>query len=310
MSALTEALGYVECLGWMIFPVRFGTKRSHKSARFSGGRPWGMSGDPMEIERDFRRWPDAGVGIPTGEVNRIFVLEADTVEGHGVDGLASLKALEARHGLLPETLMAQSPSGSIHRYFNWPGKEIKNSAGKLARGVDVKGSAGMVIAPPTRTPKGSYRWLNDLPIVDAPPWVIERALRRRPSGLLEALDRGRWSAPKANRKPVTDAQLRDLMEAIPNDDATDWEEWCRIGMALFVATNGSDFGLWLFDEWSQKHYTYNPEKTLEKWEKFKASPPIAIGVGTPFYEANRAQFRAELEAWEKASRRELTASSW
>ena len=28
MSALTEALGYVECLGWMIFPVRFGTKRS------------------------------------------------------------------------------------------------------------------------------------------------------------------------------------------------------------------------------------------------------------------------------------------
>jgi hypothetical protein len=310
MSALTEALGYVECCGWMIFPVRFGTKRSHKSAHYSDGRLWGMSGDPMEIERDFRRWPDAGVGIPTGEVNRIFVLEADTVEGHGVDGLASLKALEARHGLLPETLMAQSPSGSIHRYFNWPGKEIKNSAGKLARGVDVKGSGGMVIAPPTRTPKGSYRWLNDLPIVDAPPWVIERALRRRPSGLLEALDRGRWNAPKANRKPVTDAQLRDLMETIPNDDATDWGEWCRIGMALFVATDGSGFGFWLFDEWSQKHYTYNPEKTLEKWEKFKTSPPIAIRVGTLFIEANRAQFRAEAEAWEKACRREPTTSPW
>ena len=310
MSALTEALGYVECCGWMIFPVRFGTKRSHKSARFSGGRPWGMSSDPMEIERDFRRWPDAGVGIPTGEVNRIFVLEADTVEGHGVNGLAGLEALEARHGFLPATLMAESPSGSVHRYFNWPGKEIKNSTGRLARGVDVKGDGGMVVAPPTRTPKGRYRWLNDLPIVDAPPWVIERARRRRPSGLLEAFDRGRWSAPKANRKPVTDAQLRDLMEAIPNDDATDWDEWCRIGMTVYAATNGSDFGLWLFDEWSQKHYTYNQEKTLEKWEKFKTSPPIAIGVGTLFYEANRAQFRAELEAWEKVSRREPKIAPW
>ena len=310
MSALTEALGYVECCGWMIFPVRFGTKRSHKSARFSGGRPWGMSGDPMEIERDFRRWPDAGVGIPTGEVNRIFVLEADTVEGHGVNGLAGLEALEARHGFLPATLMAESPSGSVHRYFNWPGKEIKNSTGRLARGVDVKGDGGMVVAPPTRTPKGRYRWLNDLPIVDAPPWVIERARRRRPSGLLEAFDRGRWSAPKANRKPVTDAQLRDLMEAIPNDDATDWDEWCRIGMTVYAATNGSDFGLWLFDQWSQKHDKYDPDVNLEKWEKFKTSPPIAIGVGTLFYEANRAQFRAEVEAWEKASRREPKIAPW
>ena len=34
----------------MIFPVPPGTKRSYKSVRYSGGRIWGMSGDPMEIE--------------------------------------------------------------------------------------------------------------------------------------------------------------------------------------------------------------------------------------------------------------------
>ena len=40
------------------------TERSCKAARFSGRRRrWGMSGDPMEIERDFRRWPDAGVDM-------------------------------------------------------------------------------------------------------------------------------------------------------------------------------------------------------------------------------------------------------
>jgi hypothetical protein len=311
-NSLTAALGYVVCRGWKIFPVRPGTKRSCKAARYSGGRAWGMSGDPMEIERDFRRWPDAGVGIPTGKVNRIFVVEVDTVEGHGVDGLASLKALEARHGRLPGTLMAQSPSGSIHRYFNWPGARIKNSDGKLARGVDVKGDGGMVVAPPTRTPKGAYRWLNDLPIADAPQWVIERALRRRLSDWFERGHRRQSIAQRsANRKPVKDEKLRELMATIPNNDATDWEDWNRIGMALFVATNGSCFGLELFDEWSQKHYKYDDIGTEEKWEKFRTSPPEVISVGTLFYEAERAQRQAEAEAWEKACRnRNFEASPW
>ena len=61
MSALTKALGYVECRGWRIFPVPPGTKRSYKSARYSGGRRWGMSGDPMEI--DLMRVGRVGGGI-------------------------------------------------------------------------------------------------------------------------------------------------------------------------------------------------------------------------------------------------------
>jgi hypothetical protein len=309
MTALTEALGYVECHGWAIFPVPPGTKRSYKSARYSSGRAWGMSRDPAEIEHDFWRWPKAGVGIPTGKVNGIFVVEADTVEGHGVDGLAALKMLEARHGALPETLMAESPSGSIHRYFNWPGNKIENSAGKLTRGVDVKGDGGMVVAPPTRTEKGVYRWLNHVPIADAPQWLLRRTLHK---GWLYAPNEHTTRIVRPNdRKPVTDKQLCDLMAAIPNDDATDWEEWNRIGMALHAATDGSDFGLELFDEWSQKQHKYDDANTMEKWEKFKASPPRDIGVGTLFYEAERAQFRAEAEAWKKACRnRNPKATPW
>jgi hypothetical protein len=64
MSALAAALEIaVECRGCVIFPVPPGTKRFYKSARYSGGRRWGMSGDPMKIERDFQRWPEAGVGM-------------------------------------------------------------------------------------------------------------------------------------------------------------------------------------------------------------------------------------------------------
>jgi hypothetical protein len=298
-DSLTAAQGYAFCRGWMIFPVPPGTKQSYKSARYSGGRAWGMTRHPMEIERDFRRWPDAGVGIPTGKVNGIFVVEADTVEGHGVDGLAGLKTLESRHGRLPSTLTAQSPSGSIHQYFNWPGEKIKNSDGKLAPGVDVRGDGGMVVAPPTRTEKGVYRWLNDAPIADAPPWLIKLSLRRR--HMFYSLNRRqRRAAPRPNRKPVSENQLRALVALIPNDDATDWEEWNRIGLALFAATNGSGLGFELFDEWSQKNENkYEYDCTWEKWEKFKTSPPTDIGVGTLFYEADRALSRAEAEAWER-----------
>ena len=219
-DVLTAALRYAD-RGWWVFPVPFGTKKSHKSAGRSNGRAWGATRDPMEIERDFKEWPEAGIGIPTGEVNRIFVLEADTVEGHGVDGLASLKALEARHGLLPETLMAESPSGSIHRYFGWPtgpDVHIRNSDSKLATGVDIRGSGGMVVAPPTRTAKGQYRWLNDLAVAEPPRWLIE------------LIDRGGHPrhAPNARRsakyKPIEDDVLREVMEGVPNDDRTTWED--------------------------------------------------------------------------------------
>jgi hypothetical protein len=300
-DSVTAALGYAFCRGWMIFPVPPGTKQSYKSARYSGGRAWGMTRHPMEIERDFRRWPDAGVGIPTGKVNGIFVLEVDTVEGHGVDGLKGLKALESRHGGLPLTLTAQSPSGSIHRYFNWPGDEIKNSDGKLAPGVDVRGDGGMVVAPPTRTEKGVNCWLNDSRVADAPAWLIKLTLRRRHMFYtINARQRSAGSAPRPNRKPVKDEQLRALMAAIPNDDVTDWEDWNRIGLALFAATNGSGFGFELFDEWSQKREDkYDYAYTYEKWEKFKTSPPKDISVGTLFYEADRALSRAEAEAWEQ-----------
>ena len=75
-----------------------GEKKSLKAARYSNGANWGKTRDPDEIESDFTRWPDANVGIPTGVENGIFVVEADTVAGHGVDGIASLQALEEKHG--------------------------------------------------------------------------------------------------------------------------------------------------------------------------------------------------------------------
>ena len=128
----TAALEYAT-IGWEVFPAPPGQKKSHKSEEHSGAK-WGKTTDPEEIRMDFRKWPRANVAIVTGLTSGIFVLEADTVKGHGVDGLASIEALEAEYGALADTLMAVSPSGSVHRYYRHPGGEIKikNSVSEIA----------------------------------------------------------------------------------------------------------------------------------------------------------------------------------
>jgi Bifunctional DNA primase/polymerase, N-terminal len=174
-SVLEHALYYAETLGWVVFPAPQGERKSHKSAKYSGGREWGKTKDPDEIRADFARWPDANVGIPTGSENRFWVLDVDSIAGHGVDGFASVAALEAEHGKLPDTLQAESPSGGVHYLFNQPKDvEIRNSVGQIGPGIDVRGEGGMIIAPPSVKPgKGVYVWRNSLSIADAPEWLIK-----------------------------------------------------------------------------------------------------------------------------------------
>ena len=168
------ALRYMRNPGWFVFEALFRWDKKKqkwaKQGRFSGddtnGNPWGYTRDLSDVERyGYWRKPGAPIGIPCGPVNGIFVVEADTVDGHGVDGLASLAALEAAHGKLPETLMARSPSGSVHRYFRYPAGVYIPGTGTLpgAVGVDVLGDGGMVVAPPSYSPKykARYVWINE-----------------------------------------------------------------------------------------------------------------------------------------------------
>jgi Bifunctional DNA primase/polymerase, N-terminal len=95
-TMLAAALALAE--RWELFPAKFVGKQklSYKSKKYNDGKNWGATKDPGEIKIDFKRWPRAGIGIPTGGENGIWVLEADTKEGHDVDGLAALRALEAK----------------------------------------------------------------------------------------------------------------------------------------------------------------------------------------------------------------------
>jgi hypothetical protein len=275
---LKAALHYAS-QGLQVFPGRPGLKESHKSARFSNGRPWGKTDDPVEIGRDWMRWPDANVCIACGPESNFFVLEVDTPQGHDVDGFASLKALEDAHEPLPETRQAISPSGSLHYYFRWPiGATIRNSASEIGPGVDIRGEGGMVLAPPSVKPGvGEYKWHNQHHVVDAPSWLLALVVDT--------------SHGAAERTPSGDAQasvgkVAAALEVIPNH-IDDWEEWNRVGMAVWVATGGHDLGFEAFDRWCQKYpVKYNKQDTIDKWAAYSTKPITKITAGSIFWWAN------------------------
>lgn len=268
--------------GHTVFPAPPGEKKSHKSKKHSNGVNWGATSDPALIRQDFViKWPGANIGLPTGSSTGFFVVEADTLAGHDVDGVANLAALQAQHGPLPPTRTARSPSGSTHYYFkNPPGVVIKNSASLVAPGVDVRGEGGMVIAPPSIKPgKGQYEWTNWCEISEAPDWLIELA-KEKP--------RQNTAGVRAvNEQPVDPINLLAAITALPNDDLG-WEDWNRIAMAIYAAFKGSDAGYAAFKAWSCKSAKYDEAGTEEKWAKLHECPPDQIGAGTLFYEADQA----------------------
>ncbi|MBR1151556.1 bifunctional DNA primase/polymerase [Bradyrhizobium sp. JYMT SZCCT0428] len=211
---LAAALSYAAC-GWYVFPAhKSGEKRSHKSgAKTPSKLPWGMSVDSEEIRADFATFKGCNVAIVTGEVSGLFVLECDTKAGHDVDGAASLTGWEKANGELPPTLMAISPTGSVHRYFSHPGPGIKvwNSNNTVGPGVDCKGDGGMVIAPPSVRPDkidkpgGVYRWLNEgQPIADAPQALLAIVCNQSTKGSSEA--------PEPREAPKPDNEWSDFSD--------------------------------------------------------------------------------------------------
>lgn len=66
--------------------------------------------------------------------------------------------------------------------------------------------------------------------------------------------------------------VREALLTIPNDasnpDAAERLWWLHMGMALHHATGGSDDGLALFHEWSERHPSYGPDETETVWHSF------------------------------------------
>ncbi len=188
-SPVSQAAARYLARGWSVLPLRHGDKRpliqwemlqQHRAA-------------PAELAQWFARWPGANIGIVTGEISNLIVLDVDPKHGGG----DSLAALERRFGTLPDTVEARTGGGGRHLYFAHPGgfahvpekwipvfgtghaptHGVPNRAG-LVQGIDLRGDGGYVVAPPSLHPSGqAYAWAagrspDEIALAALPRWLL------------------------------------------------------------------------------------------------------------------------------------------
>lgn len=198
---MQEALIYA-ARGWLVVPLH-NPKHAicscrKKSCNSPGKHPRTEHGlkdgskNHEQIARWWEKWPDANLGILTGQASGLVVLDVD-----GEEGKASLQALTAAHGALPKTLCVKTGrAGSdgkrkgCHYYFRAPAQLLRNSAGVLGKGLDIRAEGGYVVAPPSLHPSGLlYEWLApEQPLADMPSWLLAKLTAMKPVAEAATLD--------------------------------------------------------------------------------------------------------------------------
>jgi integrase len=121
----------------------------------------------QEIRGWWQRWPDANIGIVTGLVSGLVVLDIDSEEGN--------ESLKGRH--MPATAAVQTIKG-YHYYWQHPGGSGLGNWVRKMPGCDLRADGGYVVAPPSVHPSGErYEWMIEMEsreaLAEAPLWLIE-----------------------------------------------------------------------------------------------------------------------------------------
>ncbi|MFO7553820.1 MAG: bifunctional DNA primase/polymerase [Desulfobacterales bacterium] len=163
MDMLSHALQYSD--RFSIIPIRKDNKKSLvKWTDFQKRRA-----TPEEIREWWQKWPDAMIGIVTGSISGVFVIDCDTEEGY-----------QAIQKYIPDSLLtplARTPRGGWHLYFIFSNGMKLATRAKVIPGVDVRGEGGYIIAPPSVNGTGkTYAWVEGLSIENIPPVQAPEAL--------------------------------------------------------------------------------------------------------------------------------------
>lgn len=208
-SKLDAALAYA-ALGWAVFPLTPGSKKP-----MAGSRGFKDATKDSELVRAlWGMFPDANIGVATGEISGISVLDCDEKTWDAKYGITqTLAVLVKEHGTLPQTPTQETWSGGKHAIFAYT-PSASNAAGAYGRCLDGKNDGGYIVVPPSTVAdegrEGAYTWLDgkspfDCALAPMPAWLLERV---QPSGTFRRVTG--WKATKTIREIAGEARNNAL----------------------------------------------------------------------------------------------------
>ena len=163
---LKAALWYREKMGFSVIPIGQNKKCAIKKEE-DGSGGWELYQKEKPSLEQIKEWwsgeyANCNVGIVTGEISNLTVVDVDSKNGSKV-------GFDAIRGITPDSMItpiAQSPSGGEHRYFLYE-KGTRNRIGFIPD-CDLRSEGGYIIAPPSFNGRGNYIWKQGFSIVEVP----------------------------------------------------------------------------------------------------------------------------------------------
>lgn len=281
--------------GYSIVPIMPGTK---KPGVWGAGSGWSnMHGwqafatNPATpgMLKTWSQWEGCGVGIVCGKVVAVDIDILDPqvnydVASHIMNALGGNPLM--RIGKKPKAIYAYRTLEPFEKITLQP--------------IECLGLGQQFVAyaehPDTQAP---YSWPDEGPAdvhIDSLPLVTADQVRRVMAEAYELIpnemrrarligsDGSAGGSMSAFDLQGTPEAIASAMEFIANADLQ-WDDWNRIGMALFTATNGSGFDI--FDQFSSQSEKYDAKETRARWDSYRRTPPTRIGAGTIYHHAGR-----------------------
>lgn len=171
LSLCSMALKY-HTHGYSVIPIRKGDKKP--AAKWDKYKS--EYADIETIQETWTKHPELNVGIVTGSISGITVIDIDTKDPHNITPLSSF----------PETYTVQTPSGGYHLYYQYS-SDLTTGAKCFPQfpNVDVRNDGGYVLAPPSRLPNGVYKVINDISPQPLPNSLKNAKKKRKLSSLVD-----------------------------------------------------------------------------------------------------------------------------
>ena len=212
MNCLDAALEYTE-MGLSIIPLQPKGKKPLIEWREFQDR----IASAEEIESWFEKTPDANIGLVTGSVSGVVVIDADSKE-----------ATRWMRESIPRAVMYQKTGKGWHALFKGNGRPVPNSASLIYDKADIRGDGGYIVIAPSVHPNGKQYELT------SPTGGSWEDLTEFPYDLLKTTSHG--DRPKVTLDPVEKGARDDTLVRVAG-------KYCAMGLdeqavlALLIGIN-------------------------------------------------------------------------